>query len=214
LKLRWKFFGGMRIRRVLALGIAVWLWGMFVLAIIIDAYGRIDRVQKADVIIVLGAGVQRDNTPGTAMRRRASHAADLWKAGYAPRIICSGGKPGYQTRAESDACAELLIREDGIPESAVIQEDQSRSTEENAIYTHRIMQANGWQTAIVVSDGFHLFRARHLFLSEGMTIYTSPTSDDQSDGQYLVYLLREVAAIQWQVVKEVLNLPTTYVQGI
>jgi uncharacterized SAM-binding protein YcdF (DUF218 family) len=76
------------------------------------------------------------------------------------------------------------------------------------------MQANGWQTAIVVSDAYHLFRAQHLFQNEGMTIYTSPTSDDQSDGQYLVYLLREVAAIQWQLVKEALHLPTTYVQGI
>jgi uncharacterized SAM-binding protein YcdF (DUF218 family) len=214
LKLRWNMFRGMRIKRLLALGLVIWLWLMFVLAIVIDAYGRIDRVQKADVIIVLGAGVQRDNTPGTAMRRRASHAADIWKAGYAPRIICSGGKPGYQTRAEADACAELLIREDGIPESAVIQEDQSRSTEENAIYTHRIMQANGWQTAIVVSDDFHLLRAQHLFLNEGMTIYTSPARNDDSVGQYVVYLLREVAAMQWQLVKEALHLPTTYVQGI
>src|SRR5262249_50391531 len=155
-------------------------WGVCVLALVIEAYGRIDRVQKADVIIVLGAGVQRDNTPGTAMRRRVSHAAELWKAGYAPRIICSGGKPGYQTRAESDACAELLIRDAGIPESAVIQEDQSRSTEENALYSHHIMQANGWQTAIVVSDDFHLFRARHLFLNEGVMIYTSPAMNDDS----------------------------------
>lgn len=214
MKLRWKIFRGMRIKRVLALGIVVWLWGMFVLAMVIDAYGRIDRVQKADVIIVLGAGVQRDNTPGTAMRRRASHAADLWKAGYAPRIICSGGKPGYQTRAEADACAELLIQEDGIPESVVIQEDQSRSTEENAIYTQRIMQDNGWQTAIVVSDAYHLFRAQHLFQNEGVVIYTSPATNEVPVVEYIVYLLREVAAMQWQLVKETLHLPTTYVQGI
>jgi uncharacterized SAM-binding protein YcdF (DUF218 family) len=187
---------------------------MFVLAVVIDAYGRVDWAQPADVIIVLGAGVQRDNTAGTAMRRRVSHAADLWRAGYAPIIICSGGKPGYQTRSEADACAELLIKEQGLPETAVIQEDQSRSTEENAMYTHLLMQANGWQKAIVVSDGYHLFRAKRLFVNEGMTIYTSPATNEVPATEYIVYLLREVAALQWQIVKEALHLQVTYVQGI
>lgn len=187
---------------------------MFVLAVVIDGYGHVDRVQVADVIVALGAGVQRDNTPGPAMRRRVSHAADLWKAGYAPVIICTGGKPGNRTRSEADACAELLIQEHGIPASVVVQEDQSRSTEENAMYTHAIMQTNGWRSAVVVSDGYHLFRARRLFMNEGITVFTSPASEEAPPVQHAIFLMREVAALQWQVVKEALNLPVTYVQGL
>jgi len=199
---------------MLALALVAWLWIMFVLAMVVDGYGRVDRVQRADVIVVLGAGVQRDNSPGLAMRRRVSHAADLWREGYAPAIVCTGGKPGNRTRSEADACSELLIKEHGLPESAVLQEDQSRSTEENAMFTHVMMRANGWNSAIVVSDNYHLFRARRLFSNEGLTVFTSPAPQQAPDNLYVVYVLREVAALQWQLVKEALNLPVTYVQGI
>lgn len=187
---------------------------MFVLAIVIDGYGRVDRAQAADVIVVLGAGVQRDNTPGLAMRRRVKYGADLWRAGYAPTIICTGGKPGNRTRSEADACMELLLTEEKLPASAVVMEDQSRSTEENAMFTHKIMQANGWETAIVVSDGYHLFRARRLFSNEGITVFMSPASEEAPPAQYVVFLMREVVALHWQLIKEALNLPVTYVQGI
>jgi uncharacterized SAM-binding protein YcdF (DUF218 family) len=187
---------------------------MFIIALIVDGYGRVDRAQPADVIVILGAGVQRDNTPGLAMRRRVSHAADLWRAGYAPIVICTGGKPGNRSRSEADACAELLIKEQGLPESAVILEDQSRSTEENAMFTRIIMRSHGWQSVIISSDNYHVFRARRLFANEGLTVYTSPATEQAPNGMYVTYLIREVAALQWQLVKEAFNLPVTYVQGL
>ena len=199
---------------MIILALVLWLWLVLVMAIVVDGYGRVDRVQAADVIVVLGAGVQRDNTAGLAMRRRVNHAADLWRAGYAPIVICTGGNPGNRARTEADVCAELLIKEHGLPASAVVQEGQSRSTEENAMFTHILMNEHGWQTAVVVSDGYHLFRAQRLFTNEGLTIYTSPATDEAPANLYIVYLLREVAALHWQLVKEALHLPVTYVQGI
>jgi len=199
---------------LIILALVLWLWLVLVMAIVVDGYGRVDRVQVADVIVVLGAGVQRDNTAGLAMRRRVNHAADLWRAGYAPIVICTGGNPGNRARTEADVCAELLIKEHGLPASAVVQEGQSRSTEENAMFTHILMNEHGWQTAVVVSDGYHLFRAQRLFTNEGLTIYTSPATDEAPANLYIVYLLREVAALHWQLVKEALHLPVTYVQGI
>ena len=202
-----------RVRRVLALGLISWLWIMFVLAIVIDAYGRVDRAQPADVIVVLGAGLRRDNQPGPALTRRAAHAALLWQQGYAPIVICSGGNPGNRARSEAAACAELL-QADGVPQSAIMLEEESRSTEENAMYTRVLMSEKGWQTAIVVSDGYHLFRARRLFTNAGIPAFTSPADFQPATGEYIVFLLREVAAFNWQIVKEAVNLPVTYVQGI
>ncbi len=210
----WQAVRRTRFKRLILLALVLWLWLMFVIAMIVDGYGRVDRAQPADVIVVLGAGVQRDNTPGLAMRRRVSHAADLWRAGYAPIVICTGGKPGNRTRSEADACAELLIKEQGLPESAVLLEDQSRSTEENAMFTRILMQEHGWQSAIISSDNYHVFRARRLFANEGLTVYTSPATEQAPNNMYVTYLIREVAALQWQLVKEAFNLPVTYVQGI
>lgn len=201
-----------RWRRLILLALVLWLWVIFTLAVVIDAYGRVNRAQPADVIIVLGAGLRADNTPGPALIRRTTQAASLWKAGYAPVIICSGGKPGNRTRSEADACAELL-RGDAIPDSAIILEDQSRSTEENTFESREIMQANGWLTAIVVSDNYHLFRAYRLFRNASLLITTSPaTSPDPAT--YLTFLGREIVAFHWQLFKEAFNLPITYVQSI
>lgn len=208
-----RFVSSRRFRQILLLLLILWLWVVFVLVLVIDGYGRVNRAQSADVIIVLGAGLRRDNQPGPALIRRAAQAAALYQAGYAPVVICSGGKPGNRIRSEADACAELL-RGDGVPDSAIVLEDRSRSTEENAFQTRSLMDANGWKTAIVVSDNYHLFRALRLFRNAGIPITTSPAGDEPPPLQYAVSLAREVAAFHWQLFKEALNLPITYVQGI
>ena len=195
------------------LAVVLWLWVIFVLVVVIDGYGRIDRAQVADVIVVLGAGLRANNQPGPALIRRSAHAALLWQRGYAPIVVCSGGNPGSRARSAAAACAELL-QADGVPQSVIILEEQSRSTEENAVYSRVLMLEKGWQTAIVVSDSYHLFRARRLFTNQGIPAFTSPADVQPSTGEYMVFLLREVAAFNWQLVKEALNLQVTYVQGI
>jgi len=203
-----------RVGRGVLFVLLLWAWQVIVAVGVIVAYGQRDRAQPADVIIVLGAGLRRDNTPGPALTRRSLHAARLWQAGLAPVIICAGGKPGNRTRAEADACAELL-REEGIPAAAIIQEDRSRSTEENALYTKAILDANGWRTAILVSDSYHLFRAQHVFRNQGIPAYTSPVTEGQPSAlEYAVFVGREIAALHWQLFKEWFNLPITYVQSV
>jgi uncharacterized SAM-binding protein YcdF (DUF218 family) len=203
-----------RLRRVAAVVLLLWVWQVILALMLIDAYGRLDRAQPADVIVVLGAGLRRDNTPGPALTRRSTHAADLWKQGLAPLIVCSGGKPGNRTRSEADACAELL-QANGVPADAIILEDRSRSTEENAIYTKELMDARGWATAILVSDPYHMFRADHIFQGLGVLVFTSPVAEyNVRANDTLVFTLREIVALHWQVLKQTLNLPVTYVQGI
>ena len=114
------------------------------------------------MIIVLGSGLNPDLTPGPALTRRAERAAELWKAGYAPAIICSGGYTTSAIRSEAFGCGQVL-RANGVPLDAIILEARSRSTEENALYSHEIMQDHGWTTALVVSDGYHLLRATWIF---------------------------------------------------
>ncbi len=209
--IRW-FWGLARWGRLLALALILWLWVVLVLVIVIDGYGRVDRAQPADVIIVLGAGLRRDNTPGPALYRRTDQAAKLWREGYAPHLLCTGGRPMNRLRSEADACAELL-RAAGVPAEAISLEENSRSTEENAIHSRAILQANGWQTAIIVSDGYHLFRAYRLFRNEGLLVVTSPAVDPPLN-IWLPSLSREVLAFHWQLLKEAFNLPVTYVQSL
>jgi uncharacterized SAM-binding protein YcdF (DUF218 family) len=196
--------------RVLLTSAAIWLLIICGLVTAVHVYGQADRSQDADVIIVLGAGLRRNNEPAPALLRRSLHGAALYHAGKAPVIICAGGISPSRTRSEADVCREILEAE-GVPRAAIWLETRSRSTEENALFTQAIMQTHGWQTAVVVSDNYHLLRAQWLFSSLGVQTHTSPTTTPQRVSSYWSSVAREVAALHWQAFKEVLNLPFTYV---
>ncbi|MEO8394724.1 MAG: YdcF family protein [Chloroflexota bacterium] len=198
-----------RTRLIFLVLVDAWLIFNCVIAVIIFVYGLPDRAQHEDVIVVLGAGLNRDLSTNVSTTRRAVRGAELWKQGYAPMIICSGGYATWSSRSEADGCAEVL-RANGVPPDAIILEDRSRSTEENAFYSHQIMQTRGWKTALVVTDGYHLLRATWIFSAEGISGSTSPAAT-LSLGDLLPALIREVVALYWQVFKTILHLPVTYV---
>jgi uncharacterized SAM-binding protein YcdF (DUF218 family) len=199
------------ILRFLLIAFAVWLLISVGLATAAFMYGQDDQAQSADVIIVLGSGLRRDGSPGDALRRRSLWAAENWQAGYAQNIICTGGQSPNQRRSEASACREILVA-NGVAESAIYLEDQSRSTEENAIYSKVIIDANGWESAILITDPFHMLRASWIFNDYDVTHYPSPVPIDRlRRSWYARLLVREVFALQWQAFKNTLNLPYTYV---
>ena len=198
-----------RIVRLLLAILTLWMVFCVALAGVVYAYSRVDGAQDADVIIVLGAGLRRNGEPGPALWRRGEQAAALFADGYAQHIICSGGFTITQSRSEADACRQVLVS-GGVPDDAILLEERSRSTEENAAYSREIMEANGWETALIVSDGYHLLRAQWIFAQQGISVYTSP-APDPSLINLLISIGREVVALHWQMVKSILNLPVTYV---
>jgi len=189
---------------VAALVSGVLLIVLLVLVVVIVRYGKHDRVQAADVIIVLGGGED-----GTI--RRAEHGAALYAVGYAPFMICTGGV-GEDDISEAERCAQRLIAL-GVPESAIVLEEESLSTEENAIESRAIMDRQGWQSAVLVSDDFHLWRAHWLYREQDITVYPSPAQKTTGSLPVLestYSVLRELAAVGWHVGKSVLGLPYTH----
>ncbi|MDQ7024023.1 MAG: YdcF family protein [Anaerolineae bacterium] len=188
-------------------------WLIFVVGLVgnIHLTGNRDNAQEADVIIVLGAGFNRDGTVGSALWRRSYRAAQLWHEGYADVIICTGGQSANQQRSEASGCQEVLLGE-GVSPQAITLEENSRSTEENAIHSRDIMEANDWQTAILVSDSFHVLRANLIFELHEFDVVLSPVpSRWLRKSFYLPMVGREVVALHWQFVKDLLNLPFTQV---
>jgi uncharacterized SAM-binding protein YcdF (DUF218 family) len=206
-----RIFSSRLFRRFVLPIIVLWLTIVLLLCGAIVVYGSQDFAQPADVIIVLGAGLHSDNTPTTGFWGRTEHAAELWERGLAPVILCSGGLAGRATRSEASVCGELL-QQYGVPSDAIVLEEHSRSTEENALDSRAIMEVHGWRTAVVVSDGYHLLRASWLFQRAGIESYTSPVSFAALNPlQLIVVMGREVVAFHWLAVKFLFNLPVTYV---
>ena len=185
--------------RLLKLFLALALLIFLSLLTLIDQFGYTDRAQNADVIVLLGSMVYPGGQVGPALERRAQHAAALYRRGLAPYIICSGGV-GINPPAEA-VVACRRVAELGVPQSAFILEDQSHNTEENAAYTARIMRVRGWQSAILDTDDFHLYRATLMFQRAGVTVYPSPaqaTAGPTNPIERVFREMREVIAFSLQ----------------
>lgn len=193
-----------RLQRLALVLLVGWLTACIVLAAVIHWTGTIDQPGRTDVILVLGAALSRDGTPYKALIRRSEHAAQLWKQGRAGMVMCTGGIGSHVRipRSEADGCREILIRA-GVPATAIVLEDTSRNTEEQARRIHDIMARHGWHRATLVSDSYHVFRARYIARGVGIDVLLSPVPASQVDSPafYVMSLVREVAAMHRQVVQ-------------
>jgi uncharacterized SAM-binding protein YcdF (DUF218 family) len=162
----------------------------------VDALGRRDLARPADAIVVLGARVDPDGRPGSDLMSRTYHAVDLWNAGIAAHIICTGGFKG--DRLSAAAVCGRFAAELGVPEERIWLADGSSNTAEDARAAAQIMAENGWRSVVLVSHPLHLFRARWLFRRNGVNAATSPTSTDTGrifPPLRLWYAVREAGAV-------------------
>ena len=179
-------------------------------ALAVFLYSRVDQAAPADVIVLLGAGLEPGDRPGRSMTRRLQHVAELFHRGLAPQVICSGGTAAGRKRSEAAVCADIL-QQLGVPADAILLEEGSRSTEENARFSAALIEARGWQRVILVSDGYHLLRARLLFERFGRRVLTSPAADPPP-GPLVWNTLREVAVLYWLGLRYLLNVPELLLQ--
>ncbi|QPZ92042.1 YdcF family protein [Thioclava electrotropha] len=105
-------------------------------------------------ILILGAAVWADGLPSPSLQRRTRHAAALWQAGAAERVICCGGV-GRHPPSEAEVMARIL-REEGVEAEAIFLEDRSTSTYENIGFARAHLESD---EVIVVTDPYHAPRA-------------------------------------------------------
>ncbi len=128
-------------------------------AVALDAYGQRRPAGTFDAIVVAGCRVMPDGTASPALRRRALVAVELYRAGVAPRVVLTGGV-GDAPPSEARVAA-ALVREAGVPDGALLLEERSASTEENARFAAQELGAGA--RVVVVTDAYHVFRAERVF---------------------------------------------------
>ena len=141
---------------------------------------RSDEARPADAIVVLGAA-QYDGRPSPVLAARLDQALLLWKAGYAPRIVVTGGKRPGDRFTEATASADYLIAR-GVPDGAILREVQGTTTWESLAATARILRNRGLESVLVVSDPYHSLRARQTARELGLDAHASPTSTSPVSG--------------------------------
>ena len=125
-----------------------------------------DEPQKADVIFV----------PGNGYPQMAVHAAELWKEGFAPYVLPSGRYStvlghfaGVQDLAEQYGgnyeteweFLRTVLQKNGVPENAVLREDEATFTWQNALFSRKVTDQAGLKVkkAILCCKNYHARRA-------------------------------------------------------
>ena len=166
----------------------LWLLAACLLAVVVYTavmYQRIrrqmwtDETRPSDVIVVLGAA-EYAGRPSPVFKARLDHALNLYHHGIAPMMVTTGGKGDDPQFSEGGVGRKYLI-DHGVPDEA---------TERVAT----IMQKNGMKSCVVVSDGYHLYRAKQMLGRYGVQVYGAPRPQPRpkSRWQRAVLVLREV----------------------
>jgi len=160
-------------RRVLTIIVVAMfvLWASSAAAVLV--WSSRDEAQPAQVIVVLGAA-QYAGKPSPVLRARLDHALDLWDRHLASLLILTGGTGAGDTTSEA-AVGRNYARKHGVPDSAILVENEGRTTSESMRAVAGMLEVRGLQTALLVSDPFHMLRLRILARRFGFTPYTSPT---------------------------------------
>jgi uncharacterized SAM-binding protein YcdF (DUF218 family) len=169
---------------------------------IIDQRSARDEARSADVIIVLGSAVWPNEQPSPSLRSRTQRAIELYEEGYAPHLLLSGGLGRWPP--EEAEVMRRLAEESGVPAEALILDEEAHSTWESMAKAREIMDQEGWETAIVVSDPFHMTRALLMAQDLEMLAYGCPALDSPTytlPSKRVFYTSREVLAVWWYLVQ-------------
>lgn len=162
--LRWALLG-LAVLLLVVLVWCRWVYGQ------IKWYANQDMAVRADAIAVFGAA-EYDGHPSPVFRARLDHAESLYNRGIAPLIITLGGDGGDQF-SEGQVGQDYLVGA-GVPESDIIAETESTSTDQSVHRLAVIARANNLQHIVVVSDATHLFRIHQICAANGLNVLTSP----------------------------------------
>jgi uncharacterized SAM-binding protein YcdF (DUF218 family) len=160
-------------RRILAISLltAFALWLISAGAVML--WSSRDEARPANAIVVLGAA-QYAGKPSPVLRARLDHALALWQRHLAQLLILTGGTGTGDTTSEAAVGRTYAIKH-GVPDTVILMETEGRTTSESMRAVAAMLEARGLQTALLVSDPFHMLRLRILARRFGFTPYTSPT---------------------------------------
>ncbi len=127
---------------------------------------------------MLGAAQYRGR-PSPVLRARLDHAVGLYARGLAPRLVFTGGIADGDTASEA-AVGRIYALELGVPDSAILLENEGRTTGQSLERVARLLEARRMESVILVSDPFHVLRAGRIARRNGLDVRTSPTRTDDA----------------------------------
>ena len=132
-----------------------------------------------DVVVLLGGGIAQpragDNAQLGVTGDRLFQTYFLWRQQKARVIVVSGGNQAGEGAFEAEAdVATRALGELGVPAAAIVVENESRNTRENAVNVAQLWKEHGWQSGFLVTSATHMRRAEAVFVNVGLTLAPWP----------------------------------------
>jgi len=182
---------------VLAIGIAL---AVLVLrtARRIERQSTLDEARPADVILILGAAEYRGK-PSPVLRGRLDHGLDLYRSRQAPLILTTGGAGGDPVFTEGAVGRDYLVRH-GVPSESILVESEGETTMHSVAAAGEIMRRMELKSCIVVSNGYHIYRAKKMLEKLGFQVYGSPRPETPRNAghQRWIYVRQAVGYLLWR----------------
>jgi uncharacterized SAM-binding protein YcdF (DUF218 family) len=142
---------------------------------------REESLPAADAIVILGGATRywwlqkEDVDPWELGSSRLAAGARAWLSNRAPIVILTGGRGGRD--ASEAARMKTAIQRLGVPASALVLEERSRNTEDNAANTARLAHPLGVRRILLVTSALHMPRAMLLFQRQGFEVTPVPVPE-------------------------------------
>lgn len=150
-----------------------------------------DEAAPADAIIILGAAEYRGK-PSPVLRARLDHGLDLWRRKLAPVILTTGGAGENSRFTEAEAARDYLVQH-GVKAESILLETEGGSTLQSTAAAAEILRRMSLRSCIVVSDGYHVFRAKRMLERSGLVAYGSPRQGSHDGWRYTWLCVRQAA---------------------
>lgn len=132
-------------------------------------YGSYDHIDgEPEIMVVLGCMVYPWG-PSILLQDRLDEALDYWQDHPEMTVVMSGGQGTDEPVSEARAMYDYFVSR-GVSPEQILMEDRSSNTLQNLRYSRQLLEREGYDLSdgvLVVSNGFHLTRARMLAQREG-----------------------------------------------
>jgi uncharacterized SAM-binding protein YcdF (DUF218 family) len=156
-----------------------------------------DELQKADVILVLA---------GDDNGERVVEGVKLFKQGYAPWLLMSGGPLSWELTAAEWMKKQAVAA--GVPSRAILLQAESKSTLQDARFCLPIMQHRGFKSVILVTSPYHARRAggvvKKAFAPAGIKVINYPATKSIFKSDRWWQRHEDAAFVVWEYVSLVL----------
>jgi uncharacterized SAM-binding protein YcdF (DUF218 family) len=156
----------------------------------------------ADAALVLGAKSFKGSQYNPCLVDRVKEAEKLYRDKKIGIMLFSGGTDTEDNKNEADTMARIAA-DHGIPQDVLLLERNATSTYENFVYSKKILDSNHLRTVIVVTEPFHIARARLLARTLGIDarFESAESSECWNRWKYLSrYFLKEPITIMYYVI--------------